>query len=456
MVLNGGCASKEELDALDGYETALLLIDEGNGVITPYGVVYDNGMRLSQLYDGRHFPQYFYEPPLLTLTVQQSKDAPKTWLYLPAPDIHIKRSLVRAGIVDPADMRLSFQGSEFPDAVDCVLDMESECLEELNKLCQAIQQMSTDEIKKLGAVVEYARPETAAQVRQLAENLEQFDYAPGVQNVEEYGRYMIQKSGRFEYDENLCDYYDYARYGLERMNAEEGQVVKSGYRYCLRCTPSPGEYQGYLYSYDLRQQRMAQQAKPVGRITYASGEEQTFTDTQKYLDTIREELPYQATTGFRYETLTDDPAVRKAVDDILLDFAGEENPRRGCNYGLTEAGKQALQEAADPDRPHTYAWFVMTDCNIPGEQIYRGLTLEEAIRTYLDSDRPEKRLGVTKDGIATVDLVRSLNGEQHFFTDHLQLDSFKRDPEIAAAVKTLRLELEQNTPQQGITMGGLS
>lgn len=228
------------------------------------------------------------------------------------------------------------------------------------------------------------------------------------------------------------------------------------YRYCLRCTPSPGEYQGYLYSYDLRQQRMAQQAKPVGRITYASGEEQTFTDTQKYLDTIREELPYQATTGFRYETLTDDPAVRKAVDDILLDFAGEENPRRGCNYGLTEAGKQALREAADPDRPHTYAWFVMTDCNISGEQIYRDLTLEEAIRTYLDSDRPEKRLGVTKDGIATVDLVRSLNGEQHFFTDHLQLDSFKRDPEIAAAVKTLRLELEQNTPQQGITIGGLS
>ena len=228
------------------------------------------------------------------------------------------------------------------------------------------------------------------------------------------------------------------------------------YRYCLRCTPSPGEYQGYLYSYDLRQQRMAQQAKPVGRITYASGEEQTFTDAQKYLDTIREEIPYQATTGFRYETLTDDPAVRKAVDDILLDFAGEENPRRGCNYGLTETGKQALREAADPDRPHTYAWFVMTDCNIPGEQIYRRLTLEEAIRTYLDSDRPEKRLGVTKDGIATVDLVRSLNGEQHFFTDHLQLDSFKCDPEIAAAVKTLRLELEQNTPQQGITIGGLS
>ena len=45
-----------------------------------------------------------------------------------------------------------------------------------------------------------------------------------------------------------------------------------------------------------------------------------------------------ATTGFRYELLTDDPDIQKAADDILLDFAGEENPRQACNYGLTEKG----------------------------------------------------------------------------------------------------------------------
>ena len=125
------------------------------------------------------------------------------------------------------------------------------------------------------------------------------------------------------------------------------------YRFCLRCTPRPGEYQGYLYCYDLRQQRMQQQDHLVGRVTYASGEVQEFTDSQEYLRTIREELPYRNTTGFRHETLTGDPAVRKAVDDILLDFAGEENPRRTCNYGLTEKGKRQLQAAADLDRPHT-------------------------------------------------------------------------------------------------------
>lgn len=141
---------------------------------------------------------------------------------------------------------------------------------------------------------------------------------------------------------------------IEDQGATCGYIAETEhYRYCLRCTPLPGHYQGYLYCYDLRQQRMDQKKAPVGRVTYASGEEQAFTDVRKYLDTIREELPYQATTGFRYETLTSDPTVRKAVDDLLLDFAGEENPKRACNYGLTEAGKQALREAADPERPHT-------------------------------------------------------------------------------------------------------
>ena len=116
------------------------------------------------------------------------------------------------------------------------------------------------------------------------------------------------------------------------------------YRFCLRCTPFPGEYQGYLYCYDLCQQEMYRQEHPVvGRVTFASGEQQEFTDSKALLQAIREELPFRSTTGFRFETLTDDPEVKKAVDDILLDFAGEDNSRRTCNYGLTETGKQALK-----------------------------------------------------------------------------------------------------------------
>ncbi len=58
MNLNGGCASREELENLDGHETALLLIDSGAGVVTPYGVAYGNGMVLEQCYNGHQLPAY--------------------------------------------------------------------------------------------------------------------------------------------------------------------------------------------------------------------------------------------------------------------------------------------------------------------------------------------------------------------------------------------------------------
>lgn len=224
------------------------------------------------------------------------------------------------------------------------------------------------------------------------------------------------------------------------------------YKFCLRCTPRPGDYQGYLYCYDLRQQELSQQDKIVGRVSYADGTKQEFVDSQQYLRTIKEELPYRNTTGFRYETLTDDPEIRKAVDDFLLDFAGEENPRRTCNYGLTEKGLQALRDVADPSIPHTYAWFVMTDCNTPQEELHRDLTLDEAIQLFQDSDRSEKRLGVTKDAFATVDIVRMVDGDQSFFTDYQKLESFKNDPTIFEAVEQVHQELENVTQDQGMTM----
>ena len=44
---HGGCAGVEELEQQDGEETAILLLTDNEGTITRYGVVYDNGMKLS-------------------------------------------------------------------------------------------------------------------------------------------------------------------------------------------------------------------------------------------------------------------------------------------------------------------------------------------------------------------------------------------------------------------------
>ena len=118
MNLHGGCAKTEELDALDGEKTARQLIENGNGAVTPYGVVYDNGMKLEQVYDGRFFPCYYYEPNAITVAVT-SKSEPEdtehiTWLYLPMVQEEIDRALLRGGITDPADVRLRLEDSQLP------------------------------------------------------------------------------------------------------------------------------------------------------------------------------------------------------------------------------------------------------------------------------------------------------------------------------------------------------
>ena len=233
MNLHGGSAKTEQLDALDGEETARRLIESGSGTITPYGVVYDNGMKLEQVYNGQFFPCYYYEPNAITIAVT-AKSEPEdtehiTWLYLPMAQEEIDRALQRAGIADPADVRLRLEDTQLPDEVDVLLDMEQENLADLNALAQAADELSSVDMKKLGAVVIMAKPETAAQVKNLAENLDLFDFAPDTHTPEEYGKYMIQQSGRFEYDENLDEFYDYEGYALQRMNEEDGLFTDRGY-----------------------------------------------------------------------------------------------------------------------------------------------------------------------------------------------------------------------------------
>lgn len=233
MNTHGGCARVQELEALDGTETAILLIDGGGGRVTRYGVVYDNGMKLDQSYDGRHFPGYLYEPPMLmvALTSRMEPEDTKniTWLYLPAAKEQLKRGMGRSGIDDPENMRFRFVECMFPDEIKAVLDFQSDPLFSLNELAQTVTNLSDKDRKKLGAVVAMTEPECVSQIRHLAENLDQFEFCPDVRTPAEYGRFMIQESGHFEYDPNLDGFYDYEGYGLQRMEQESGMFTDRGY-----------------------------------------------------------------------------------------------------------------------------------------------------------------------------------------------------------------------------------
>ena len=232
MNIHGGCASMEELEQLDGEETAILLIEGNEGTITRYGVVYDNGMQLSQLYDGKHLPCYHYEADLTAIGISSRQEPENTknvtWIYLPASRGQIERAMQRSGIA-PENRCLWMSESSFPEEVDVVLDFRCENIHELNELALVMDKLSYDAREKLGAAVSMAKPECAGQIRHLAENLDLFAFAPGAHTPAEYGKYMIQKSGHFEYDPNLDEFYDYERYGLQHMEQESGVFTDRGY-----------------------------------------------------------------------------------------------------------------------------------------------------------------------------------------------------------------------------------
>lgn len=108
-------------------------------------------------------------------------------------------------------------------------DFRCDNIHELNELALVVEKFSIHDRKKLGAAVSMAKPENASQIRRLAENMDLFEFAPGAHTPEEYGRYMIQKSGHFEYDPNLDEFYDYERYGLQHMDYQSGVFTDRGY-----------------------------------------------------------------------------------------------------------------------------------------------------------------------------------------------------------------------------------
>ena len=83
-------------------------------------------------------------------------------------------------------------------------------------------------------------------------------------------------------------------------------------------------------------------AQIVGSVSFINGDVQQFTDSKEYLDCIREELPYRATSGFSFRTVTQDPAIHKAVDDIVLDLYGEGNPCWEEDYELNPSEEMQM------------------------------------------------------------------------------------------------------------------
>ena len=147
MALEGGCASEEELEQVDGRAAALKLILNKHGTITPSGVVYDNGMELEKFYkEGGPFPDYLDREFVILLEASYG-EGQSTLLVLPDSPERLERLLCRTGIRDSPHFWIV--DSTLPGEVISSIPAERLSINGLNRLCQAVERIAPEDLKTL-------------------------------------------------------------------------------------------------------------------------------------------------------------------------------------------------------------------------------------------------------------------------------------------------------------------
>ena len=149
LTVNGGHMSVDELARVDGRMAALELILNEPGTITPYGVVYDNGMELEQAFrEGGPFPGYADREYSMLLEASAG-EGQSTLLLLPDSQARLERLLGRAGIQYSSQVRFRVVDSTLPGAVFNRIPVEHLPILGLNRLCQAAERIAPEDLKTL-------------------------------------------------------------------------------------------------------------------------------------------------------------------------------------------------------------------------------------------------------------------------------------------------------------------
>lgn len=147
LISQGGCAPVKDVEKQDGHAVMERLICSGEGKVTPYGVLYENGMELTPHYhQGGVFPKYRYRERVMEVEISDCAEPEDTLavssLQLPMSRKQLEHIVERTGIQDAEDIRLWFVDSILPEEIEAALSFEDESLEELNKLCAVLRLFS--------------------------------------------------------------------------------------------------------------------------------------------------------------------------------------------------------------------------------------------------------------------------------------------------------------------------
>jgi len=220
--------SAEDLQSFDGqgYFEKIIAANT-HPAITPYGVVIKNSNEIVQVYDGMNFPYYQHDDTPITLIL--STNSRCEYLYLPIEQSELNKALERLGAERLENIHWQVEEHNLPNNLEAIVIKNQTDIDSLNEFTAIFKELGQRDVTALSELAVFAKISAAEELKMLANNMYEFETFPNIYTPEQYGRYIICESGRFEYDDNLEAYTDFQSYGRDKINRETGAFTPAGY-----------------------------------------------------------------------------------------------------------------------------------------------------------------------------------------------------------------------------------
>ena len=208
------------------------LIDRGLAQITAKGLlIYNPFEKLTEVYDGQTFPEYYYQSTLASAEVSYNDRT--ELLLLPSEELAIKKALARLGALSDQDCEIKFSlqnrdDDAWEERIEGII--RSEGLYAANKMLHSLDTGDMD-WDKLTAAVELADVKSAANIAAVAEHLEEFGFLPDAKNESDIGHFLVDNVDEYGMNIEMEEYFDFSGFGEYFAGEHDGQFVGGGFIY---------------------------------------------------------------------------------------------------------------------------------------------------------------------------------------------------------------------------------
>ena len=208
------------------------LINRGLAQITAKGLLIYNPLeKLTEVYDGQTFPEYYYQSTLASAEVSYNDRT--ELLLLPGEELAIKKALARLGAPSDQDCEIKFclnngDYDAWKERIEGII--RSEGLYAANKMLHSLDTGDMD-WNKLTAAVELADVKSAANIAAIAEHLGEFGFLADAKDESDIGHFLVDNVDEYGMNIEMEEYFDFSGFGEYFAEEHDGQFVSGGFVY---------------------------------------------------------------------------------------------------------------------------------------------------------------------------------------------------------------------------------